>query len=435
MKKYYFLLPLLVLVGCAEINDKLIEISFYNNPAFIIWNNKDPLCYIKNTNEIRIFNGIIENKIIENIYNKGNDVLTLSRECNADAVFFRIDDLLNIPPNILKSLSENYPIILSNIYFAKNPTYQFKKYLKKELNNKSILIASLIMDLKEPLKATYIKSGYRIENPTYELNRILSHKADFKIVIINRYDKDKTSFKEEKKFFYNFISKLDKKPEIIISDVVENMTIKGVKIIKLENKTISIYKKFRFLNKIEEKKIYGIKTIETPLTKETIKKTEDYFNKKLTYSNLNLNLEQTKIYIAKSIKKRIKSDFSVVCDNIVKNGIKKGEFKIKDLYSIITDYDERLIYLRVKGEKIGDFFSEIFKITSAVYKEKVINENDIKNTKFTTSKIYKILINENCLKNNKKILNYVAEFSVIKSNILDTMMWYTKNYGIKNEIN
>jgi len=197
----WILLFFIFLNGCNKINKEILRISFYNTLPSLIWQSDQPICKIKNKNEVRIFNGIIEDKIIESFYNKGNDVLTLSKECEADAVFLTASDLLNIKSDNLKTLSDKYPLVLTNIYLSNNTEYKFKKYFQKEVNKKSILIASVIVNLKDPSSASYI-NGYRIENPLYELNRILSHKADFKIIILNKYNEEKINFKKEKKLHF-----------------------------------------------------------------------------------------------------------------------------------------------------------------------------------------------------------------------------------------
>jgi len=437
MKNLWFLLLFIFSFGCNNLDKEITKISLYHKPAKFLWEDKNSiLCETKNKNEIRIFNGIIESNIVENIYNKGVDVLTFSNECNADAIFLTKDDLISIKPDILKLYGEKYPIISANIYLTKDPKYQFKKYIKKEIDAKTILFTSVILNPEKLLAGDYLKS-YRIENPIYELNKIFLQKADFRIVVINVYNKNETTLKEEKKIFSEFLSKLNKKPDIIITDISRDITLSETRVIPLENASIYIYKKFTFLNKIKKEnlKIDKKNSIKTPILDELKTKTLTYFNKKITTSKINLTNIQTLTYLSKSIKKRIKSDFAIVCGDIVKNEIRKGDIKIRDAYSVISDYDEKLVYLKVKGDKIYDFFSYIFKIKPLIYQEKEIKENDIKNMKFIKSKTYKILINENCLKSNKEILNHIKEFSIIDVNVLDTMIWYLRNYGIKNENN
>ena len=438
MKSFKFILILIFIWGCHS-GKEILRVSFYNKPASLIWNeNKDiNLCSKKTKNEVVIYNGIIKPQIVENLYNKGVDVLTLSKECEVDAVLIDYNDLINISPNTLENYSKKYNIVSANIYDNKSTKYFLKKLIKKDINQKTILLTSVIANLSQPLSQSHI-NGYHIENPIYELNKILfNEKATLKIVVINRYGDKTDNFKDEKKLFSNFISKLDKKPDIIISDIPKEMTIDGVWITKSENAFISIYKKLAFLNEIKRKEIKPEveNTSKTPLTNEIITKTKEYFNKEIAFSKIEINKEKILLYLAKSIKKRVKSDFAVICDKTIKDGIKKGKIKIKDIYSVINDYNEKTVYLKIRAEKMNDFFFDILKINFVVYDKKELKEDDIKKIRFTNSKVYRVLINENCIKNNKSLFNHVAEFSVINVNLCENLIWYLRNYGIKDEDN
>jgi hypothetical protein len=431
------LLSLMIFTGCHNIEHKIFTLSIYNRPVSMIWetNNYADYCYKKGETEIRIFNGIIEPPIVESLYNRGMDVLSLSKECDVDSISLTYNDLANISPDILKNYLENYNIISANIYDTKNTKYQFKKFIKRKINEKNILFTSAIINLSQPTSANYTK-GYRIENPIYELNRILRENANFRIVLLNRYQDTILDSKQEYKFLRYFISKLDIKPNIIILDISKEVNIDGVYILKSDTQTISLYKKLSIFNKIKKNQIIAKERKNNfTNTQEIIKKTKDYFSRKIANSPKNLDERETVIYIAKSIKKRIKSDFAAVCNKAFKNNIKKGDIRIKDVYLLVKDHNERLVYMKIRGEKMSEFLLELFKVSTAVYGDKPIGENELKNLKFANYKIYKILINENCIKDNKEILNYVTEFSITDVKVLDTIMWYLRNYGIKNENN
>ncbi|MBP7795297.1 MAG: hypothetical protein KA059_00780 [Elusimicrobiales bacterium] len=442
MKRLFFIL-LLISTGCTTKKPEF-AISLYKDVAYSIWQDRDYqyYCSKKSDKKINILFPLISNPdVVENIYNRGNDVIAFAKGCSIDAISITRNDLIEIKTNYLSQYIKANPfIIATNVYDKFNKNFFAKKYLTFEINKKKILLLSVISDSSSPDMAFYI-SGYRIENPVYEINRVNANiKSDTEVVILHSDFRDKSE-KETKEYFKKFLSLLTRKPDYIIADVSKNIYIDKTRIIGYTDKNTDIYflREFNFFKKINVKKMdknskpYNFQELD-----DMIKKTDDYFNRKLTVAESDIPLSDGDIsplgnMFAYGLSKFLRSDIVIFDNRLLKKGIKKGDVRIKDIYSVIKNTDEKFIYLKIRKEKLKELIQDLNGMDVSIYSKNLdLSKLSIPADKSFKNSIYRILTTENFVKDNSELLNHINEFSILNVKMIDGILWYARNYKLVN---
>ncbi len=438
MKKSILLFFLLV--SCNSKKSEL-KISFYPHLQKNIWiekNYKD-YCDKKEKNEIKITFPLISAEVVESLYSRGKEILALSSECDLDIISLTPADLENISLKEMTELAHNDKILATNIYSKKEKNIEIKKHYELDFQGQKTLILSVIANDTDPSKPFYI-SDFRIEKPQYEINKLILKKNYKRIAIILHtanpisYEKNKT-----KKYFSDFLSALTKKPEIIFANIDKNFVLNGVKIIGYgySKKVFSFEKKFAFFEKIRQFEPTVKKSeIPTPKTDEIATKTVSFFSKKLTVS-LN-DIEPKKDgkspmgeLVSYAMFSFLKSDLSIFDNNLLINGIKKGDVKVKDIYSLFPNEKERLVYIKTRGENLIYLLTRAIENDSSVYfKGKVIYKKDLNGLILQPGKTYRIIAAESSIRNDTDILNHITEFSILNVKLIDAVMWYSRTHKL-----
>ncbi|MEF3279946.1 MAG: 5'-nucleotidase C-terminal domain-containing protein [Elusimicrobiota bacterium] len=438
--RYFFLALVLFLFSCANKNPEF-KIFIYNDFARNVWSlrNYNDYCGEKGANQISLtFPLISPQEIPENEYNKGNDILSFAKDCSINIVSLTNTDLEKLPPQIISNyFKKNSSILATNIYNKHNSKSFFaKKNLISNINNKKLSLFSIIANSTDPAIAFYI-SDYRIENPLYEINKINSSTSyDIAIIILHSNLKGKNE-EELNNYLKKFLSNLTRKPDFVLADINKKIKIGKTYFIPYGNKNslITISQKLNFWKKItiEEipKKKIGIKFV---LLDDIIEKTDKYFNKKISFSYSDIpvkngNSSLGNIY-AYALFSFLKSDISIFDNNLLKKGIKKGDITIKDVYSTITDTSEKLVYIKVKGDKINELIRYTKNLNTSIYISKKYTDKDSEKIDLPQQKTYRILTTKKFIKENSELLNYITEFSILDINIIDGIMWYLRNHKL-----
>ncbi len=378
---------------------------------------------------------LIDDNIIESKYNKGMDIVNFSEDCDVDSAFLTYEDLLYLSPLEVNSYSKKINIVATNINDKRGKNLEVEKFYEKNINKQKIVFLSVIAKSDNFLVPYYL-TYYRIEKPSFEINRVI-HKTKPDYIIIFLHTEKKISSKDLRKNFIAFISELDRKPDLIIADIDKTIKINKTKIFPFRKGEVILEKKFNMYNKfyfMDFEKRNEKKTIEK--LENLIKNTENYFNKKLTVSLSDIKLSSSDgsplgVIISCAMYNFLKSDVAVFNNNLLVNSLNKGDVKVKDVYSIIKNSGERLVYVKVRGEKMKDFLEYSLKADTSIYLNKtVINQNNLKNLNFYAGKMYKILTTDSFIKENNDILNYITEFSILNVKLIDSIMWYFRNHKI-----
>ena len=438
-----FLLLTLFILSCSPRKPEFV-ISMYENMPYRLWVEKDynRYCPSKKENEIRIVFPLISNGIIENKYNRAKEVVSFSSECEADIISPTRNDLIKIPMEI-RNYIDNGTFIATNIYNKNGKALNTNKYFKKIINNKKIIILSLIINESDITKPFYL-SNYRIEEPAYEINRITTQNDFDYMILLMHSSKILYNSKKTREYFRNLFSKLTRKPSVIFTDIDKNIEIDGVKIVGYKDKITSFYfeKKFGFFKKITSSSFARSSQMKhMPETETIIDKTNLYFSKRLSVSKEPIPLKNQNKYplaelISYAMFKFLRSDISIFNNDLVINPINSGDITVKDVYSIISNDAERFVYIKTRGEKIQPLLYQTIDTNSIYTQGKIITKDDIEKLKFQPQKIYRIITTESSIRGNVEILNYINEFSILNVKLMDGIMWYFRNHKIgiiKNE--
>lgn len=417
------ILILFLLTSCHSSKTEW-EIKLVKNPALSFWQDGNFPCFkSKTNNEIKLtFSLLSKQKIPQNTYHYGMDVITLTSLCNYDALIIQPTDLI-IDSKIIIEYLKTFPNIVATNLYIKFNMKSFEKYILKEFNSKKLVIYSIIADSNSPLKSFYIED-YRIENPAFEINRINSKiKPDnYTIILLTNED---ISHKN-KDYFNTLLQNLYPKPQLILAKTDKFFKIQDTLIYPLpkDDVNIKITKTLGF-SKIRKEKINS--EIDWHNLKELnlmIKKTNDEFEKKLcilTKPLTDINLTQI---IAKGIANFLYSDIVIIPSDTSTYAVSQGEITHKDIYRILKNPEDKLVYIKVKGENISNIINNFSK-QSQIY----INSKNLVNEKpvFINSKIYRITTTLEFIKKNDELLNYIMEFSVLNIKIKQPVIWYFKN--------
>jgi hypothetical protein len=349
--------------------------------------------------------------------------------------------MISLTPSDLNEFQSHYlstfiesgsTVVATNVYSKFNRKFSLGKHLMYENNHKKIIILSVIADPNNPEKPFYI-SEYRIESPAYEINRINSSlRYDTEIIILHSDFSNKKQ-KEIKEYFKKFISPISRKPDYIIADINKNFSIKKTKVIGYysDKADINFYNELNFFKRVESKKMasYSKKLILYDVD-DIIKKTDKYFNKKISSADEDIpmydgNNSPLGMIFAYGLSRFLRSDMVIFDNKLLKKGIEKGDITVKVVYSIIKNDDERFIYLKIRKENMESLNDYIKNLNVSIYSTiNITGKTPQKNM------IYRVLTTENFIKNNPQILNHINEFSILNVKMIDGILWYVRNHKL-----
>lgn len=454
MKKNLLIALSLFFLSCKNtdlnLSKTLISINIYSTLPENIWilNDYKSLCKTDSDN-LKIIRNIINPDIIENKHTKGREIIELAKACNFNMVTFSAEDLEYLKIPAVRKYIKIFPdIILTNVYSKFDNDLPVKKYYL----NSNYLITSVIINPLEPESPFYI-SDYRIENPLYEINKIFNrfkNRKIKKIVILNiKNDMIAEKIFEEK--LTEFIEKLEHAPDIILTDVKDIKKIKNTLIIPSGSKNVNfkIKKIMEFYSKYELKELKPEKTLLNSDEKfkeidKITEKVKNHFNSELTHISEDLNLSDYNtfsLFVAHIISKYMYSDFLIFDKYEIKNTVKPGKITLKEVYNLLKDNYENIIYAKIKGENIPNFISDtILRDELATANIKIfLKDGEIKNIvirgkTLQPQKIYSVIIPINYIRKNQKVIGYINEFSTLNVKMIDTLLWYFKTHRRLNRL-
>lgn len=420
--RFLTLFLLLLLTSCHS-SKKEWEIVWVWEPSNLLWEEKSIPCFkdIKKDAWVLTTPILSEKRIPHNIYHYGLDTIMISSSCYYDAILLSANDLLIDSKKLTSYVSEYSKILATNIYIKFNMK-GFEKYIIKEALGNRIAIYSIIADDNNPTKAFHI-NDYRIENPLFEINRLNSKIKPDKYIIFLLTDKEISH--KNKEYFNTIVNGLSKKPQIIFTKTDKKLRISNTLIYPLPLKvtTIKSTRVFGF-TKLKEFNVKSeINYMDISVITKMIKKTEEEFNTTIFYTSKPLADNEISHLIAKGITNFLTSDIVIIPNDIVKFGIKTGDVLQKDIYKIIKNPEDRLVYIKARGENIESII-QTFNKNTVIY----INSKNIKEEKevFLKSKIYRVITTMDFIKKNDEILNYIMEFTVLNIKIKQPIIWYFK---------
>lgn len=396
-----------------------ISSSFWENKKFPCFNNK-------RQKSIILTSSIISNpRNPYNIYHYGYDTVILSSICNYDAISLSPIDLTLSFKKIMDYMKNHDNLLATNVYIKFNMK-SFKKYIDKDISGKKLLVYSIITDDSNPLKSFH-EGDYRVENPSYEINKLNSNIKPNQYLLIIRSKKQFN--KRDKNYFKTLIENLDKKPQAILCEIDKKYVVLDVPIVPLPHKDseIKVVKKFGCLkfkttSKIENNfiNIHSKKELE-----DMIEKTKNYLDQKLLKIVKSISKKEMNYIIAKGISNFITCDVVIISNHTIRDTYITHDILIKDLYEMINDPEDKLVYIKIKGEKLNDLINQ--NNNSTLY----IKQKHILNGKVNLNKthMYKLITTTNYLKENDTILNLISEFSILDIKITQPIIWYFRKIG------
>lgn len=420
--KLSFILLLFLLASCHYTKTEL-EIKIIDDPSLHFWKNNNVACFkSKSENEIKLTLSLLSTqKIPQNTYNYGIDTIKITSLCNYDALVLKPTDLI-IDSKTLTEYFKIFPYLLSTNLYVKFNMKGFNKYILKEINSKRIALYCVIADSNSPLRSFHIED-YRIENPAYEINKINSKIKPHKYIVILLTNDEINNKKSE--YFYTLIQNLNPKPHIIFAKTNKLIKIEKTLIYPLpqDASNIKIIKTFGFEKLRKEELKSEINWQEINELNQIRKKTDEEFNKKLCILTKSLSdTDLTKI-IAKGVANFLYSDLVIIPSDILLSALFQGEVTHKDIYRILKNPEDKLVYIKIKGENISHIINNFSKIsTMYINSRNIINEKPF----FLNSKTYRIITTLDFIKKNDEILNYIMEFTVLNIKIKQPIIWYFK---------
>lgn len=410
---------LFFLIASCTTEKKELEIIWISDPSNLLWNSGQIYCAEQNPQSIVVSHYIISPlKIPENIYNHGYDTVMISSSCRHNAIVFGISDL-NIKSDIIAKYQQTYPDILATNVYVKYNRKPFMKYLSiNSKKNTKIQLYSVIANPTSFDKPFYT-GDFRIENPLYEINH-LNHqfKPEKYILIIHTSQKIK-----DKKYFEDILSNLTLKPLIILANTDKKINVSGINIFPIPDysKKISIEKRFGII-KLRSKDINNLSSYHkiTQLDK-LVKNTKEEFDRKITTLSEPISDKKISEITARSMVNFISSDLAVISNSTAVEGLKKGEVRVKNLYNVLKNPNDKLVYIKIKGSNLERLIGEVSNISTIYINTKIDDK------RFKKDKIYRMFTTLDFIKENDFILNYVTEFTVLNIQINKPVIWYLKN--------
>lgn len=422
----FFVLLILLFVSCSNKKNEY-QFIFINNIPEKIWDDRSYSKFCSNEKDkLKIgYSLISQTNIIENKYNRGKETIIFSKECFFDVLTITQNDLLYITPKELSKYSNDFPqIIATNVYSKYDKKIRFNKYKIINHKGKKLLILSIIA--KDSNKPYYI-SDYMIEDPAYEINKINSSVVYNSSLIIFDLKKEFNNIKEAKEYFTKLISKITIKPDFILAPVLDNIKIGKTLIIALNKDTdIKIIKKFGFFIKPVTSKYLPIHSKAKPIELEKIiNNTTTYFNKTISQAINDIEIEHSNYsplgtLYAYALTRFLKSDLVIFDNSLLNKPLKQGKITLKDIYLTLNDYNETLVYIKIKGNELKQLIDYIKNSNVSIY-----GKNE-----YMPNKIYRVITTKNLIKRQSELLNYITEFSVLKINLIDAIIWYARNHKL-----
>ncbi|MCX7641102.1 MAG: hypothetical protein N2Z20_00510 [Elusimicrobiales bacterium] len=422
MRSLFILLFFLLLISCNSKKQEW-EIVWINDLPKLIWEEKNIPCYSSQKKDRWVITSPIISlkKIPHNVYHNGLDTVLISSYCFYDAILLSENDL-DIEYRKLIEFHSIFPnIIATNVYIKYNMK-GFNKYYIKEIAGKKNVIYSVIVDSTSPLKSFYL-NDYRIENPLFEINR-LNTKLKPNSYIIFLFTNKKIEIRN-KNFLVTIINSLTPKPQIIFANIDKKIKISNTFILPYPQttETIKAIKIFGFTKLKTYPILSEINYKSLPKLTEIINKTSKDLNVNLLINSKPLNEQELTMLIAKGITNFMFSDLVIISNDTVNCGVKPGVISHEDIYKIIKNPEDKLVYIKAKGDNIQNII-QTYEKNSIIY----INSKNIVDGKsiFDKSRIYRIITTIDFIKQNDDILNFIMEFSVLNIKIKQPIMWYFK---------
>lgn len=422
----FFILLILFFVSCSNKKSEY-QFIFISNIPEKIWNDKNYNEFCNNEKDkVKIAYSLISQaNIIENKYNRGKETIFFSEECFLDVLTITQNDLLYIEPKELSKYSNDFPqIIATNIYSKYDKKIKFNKYKILNHKGKKLLILSIISrDTDKP----YYISDYRIEDAAYEINKINSSVVYNSSLIIFDLEKEFNNIKETKEYFTKLLSKITVKPDFILAPVSDNIKIGKTLIIALNRDIdIKIIKKFGFFIKpVVTKYFPNYSQLKPAKLEKIINNTKTYFNKTISQAINDIKIKGSDYsplgtLYAYAISRFLKSDLVIFDNSLLNQSLKQGNITLKDIYLTLNDFSETLVYIKIRGNELEQLIDHIKKSDVSIY-----GKNE-----YMPNKIYRIITTKKLIKRQNELLNYITEFSVLKINLIDAIIWYARNHKL-----
>ncbi|MCX7905552.1 MAG: hypothetical protein N2446_02495 [Elusimicrobiales bacterium] len=422
--KFWFLILIFLILNSCNFRKEELELIWIENIPKLFWEEEEklPCCLASKSNRLIFTTSLIsQERIPQNIYHYGLDTILISSYCFYNAVLLSQYDF-NIESTKLMEYYRKYPNLIATNVYVKYNMNGFTKYYTKEIFGKKKVIYSIVANSDSPSSSFYI-NDYRIENPIYEINKLNNKlKPDNYIVFLFL---DKTIDSNNKDFFHNIINSLYPKPQIIFTNINKKIKISKTNIIPLPSKTsttkiiktfgVTKIKTYPLKSELDYKKLQQLTELKN--------KTFNELNTNLLSVSKNLDERELGMLISKGIINFIFSDIVIIPNDIINSDIKSNKISYKDLYKIIKNPEDKLVYIKTSGEKIQDILQN-FEKNSIIY----INSKNIINEKpnFQKLKIYKITTTLDFIKKNDEIFNFIMEFSILNIKIKQPVIWYFK---------